>query len=76
MCPLMLCFQVGFDMLERYKRVAEGMVYWSRHPIDPPQIIYQSQRPFIQHREPDLNDAEAIEGKRDCDSVHAVNVMN
>ena len=53
--------KVGLDLLERHKRVAEGMIYWSSHAVDPPKVVYQSQRPFIQHREPDLTDAEAIE---------------
>lgn len=54
--------KVGFDLLERHKRTVEGMVYWSSQPMEAPRVIYQSQRPFIQHRSPSLTDAEAVEG--------------
>jgi hypothetical protein len=37
------------------------MMYWSEASIGPATIVYQSQRPYIQHRLPHKNDAEAVE---------------
>ncbi|CAG2109502.1 unnamed protein product [Medioppia subpectinata] len=52
----------GFNQLESMKRSTEGMIYWSAVEIKPPGLIYQSQRPFIQPRNPQSYESLAVEG--------------
>ena len=51
----------GYDMLEKTKKIMEGMAYWGSCKIKPPGVIYQSQRPFITLRLPQVCDSEAVE---------------
>ncbi|XP_054157976.1 CD109 antigen-like, partial [Oppia nitens] len=54
--------KIGFNRLEFMKRSTEGMVYWSEYTIKPQDIIYQSQRPYIQPRTPQTYESLAVEG--------------
>ena len=37
------------------------MVYWSRRPVPSNNISYENQRPFVQPRTPNQQDAVAVE---------------
>ena len=48
-------------MLMRHKRDEGGFVYWSRTAIKPNRVRYEFNRPFLEAKDRQLNDALAVE---------------